>query len=108
MLDNYLKTALRYLLKNKVFSLVNIVGMATGLACVLIILSYVDLELSYDDFHERSESLFRVAVNWEDDGQRVNSAKNHAPLAPILRESLLILRVLHMIIGILNRRKKKV
>ena len=88
MLDNYLKTALRYLLKNKVFSLVNIVGMATGLACVLIILSYVDLELSYDDFHERSESLFRVAVNWEDDGQRVNSAKNHAPLAPILRESL--------------------
>lgn len=84
MLNNYLKTALRYLLKNKVFSLVNVVGMATGLSCVLIILSYVDLELSYDDFHTQRETIFRVAVNWEDDGQRVNSAKNHAPLAPIL------------------------
>ena len=84
MLNNYLKTALRYLLKNKVFSLVNVVGMATGLSCVLIILSYVDLELSYDDFHIQRETIFRVAVNWEDDGQRVNSAKNHAPLAPIL------------------------
>lgn len=88
MLNNYLKTALRYLVKNKVFSLINIIGMATGLACVLIILSYVNMELSYDNFHEHRESVYRVGVNWEDDGQRVNSAKNHAPLAPVLKGSL--------------------
>ncbi|MEM6524877.1 MAG: ABC transporter permease [Bacteroidota bacterium] len=88
MVKNYLKTAFRYLLKNRVFSFINIIGMATGLACVLIIASYVRLELSYDDFHSNSESLYRVTVNWEDDGQRVNSAMNHAPLAPILKESI--------------------
>ncbi|TRX57584.1 FtsX-like permease family protein [Fulvivirga sp. M361] len=88
MIKNYIKIALRYLLKNKVFSLINVIGMALGLACVLIILSYVHLELSYDNFHEHKESIFRVAVNWEDDGQRVNSAKNNAPLAPVLKESL--------------------
>ena len=88
MFKNYIKTAFRYLIKNKAFSFINIVGMATGLACVLIIVSYVKLELSYDDFHMNKESIYRVAVNWEDDGQRVNSAMNHAPLADVLKESL--------------------
>ncbi len=88
MFKNYLKTAFRSLTKNKTFSFINIIGMATGLACVLIIASYVRLELSYDDFHSNSGSLYRVTVNWEDDGQRVNSAMNHAPLAPILKESI--------------------
>ncbi|MEM9856960.1 MAG: ABC transporter permease [Bacteroidota bacterium] len=88
MFKNYLKTAFRSLTKNKAFSFINIIGMATGLACVLIIASYVRLELSYDDFHSNSGSLYRVTVNWEDDGQRVNSAMNHAPLAPILKESV--------------------
>ena len=88
MVRNYIKTAFRYLVKNKAFTSINIIGMATGLACVLIIVSYVRLELSYDQFHSNKESIYRVAVNWEDDGQRVNSAMNHAPLSNVLKQSL--------------------
>jgi len=88
MLRNYFKISLRNISKNKVFSFINIAGLSIGFACVLIILSYVKLELSYDKFHENSENIYRLAVDWEDDGQRVNMAMNHAPMAPIIREEV--------------------
>jgi len=88
MLKNYLTTAFRNLRKNSVFSLINIVGLAIGLACVMVIVSYVRLEMSYDQQYENSQNIYRVAVEWEDDGQRVNTAMNHAPLAPIIKEQL--------------------
>lgn len=60
MLKNYFKIALRNLLKNKVFSFINILGLAIGIAACLLILQYVQWELSYDDFHANKENLYRV------------------------------------------------
>ncbi len=88
MLINYLKIALRNIRKNKVFSFINISGLSIGLACVMVILSYVKLELSYDQFNENSENIYRVAVEWEDEGQRVDMAMNHSPIVAILKEQL--------------------
>ena len=60
MLLNNLKIAWRTLLKNRFFSLLNIIGLATGLACFLLITLYVIDELSYDRHHEKAERIFRI------------------------------------------------
>jgi putative ABC transport system permease protein len=60
MLRNYLKTAWRNLLKNKVFSLINILGLAIGLCCFLLISMYVMDELSYDKYNEKADRIYRI------------------------------------------------
>ncbi|MEM8969799.1 MAG: ABC transporter permease, partial [Bacteroidota bacterium] len=62
MLKNYLKIAYRNLLKNKVFSLINILGLAIGMGACLLILQYVTFELNYDSFHEKSDRTYRAAL----------------------------------------------
>jgi putative ABC transport system permease protein len=52
MLKSYIKIAVRNFNKNKVFSLLNIAGLAIGMAACLLILQYVSFKLSYDQFHE--------------------------------------------------------
>ncbi len=62
MLKSYIKVALRNLVKNKGFSIINIVGLATGIACSILIYLFVSHELSYDAFHEKSDRIYRLAV----------------------------------------------
>ena len=63
MLQNYFKTALRNLVKHKVFSAINIFGLAVGIAACLMILQYVRFEKSYDDFHANGDRIFRLQQN---------------------------------------------
>lgn len=60
MIQNYFTTALRHLTRNKTYSFINIFGLAIGLACFILISTYVLFELSYDQFHEKSERIFRL------------------------------------------------
>ncbi|HEV2480588.1 MAG TPA: ABC transporter permease [Puia sp.] len=60
MLRSYLITAWRNLRKNKVFSAINIIGLAIGMAACLLILQYVNFELSYDQFDKNLPDLYRV------------------------------------------------
>ena len=60
MFSNFLKTAWRNLLKNKVFSVINILGLAIGLSCFLLISMYVLDELSYDKYNDKSARIYRV------------------------------------------------
>jgi putative ABC transport system permease protein len=60
MFNNYLKIALRNIFKHKGYSLINIVGLAIGMACCLLILLYVNDELSYDRYHENADRIYRV------------------------------------------------
>lgn len=62
MLKNYLKIAFRNLLKNKVFSFINIAGLAIGMAVCMLILLYVSHELSYDQFHQHGKNIFGTLV----------------------------------------------
>ncbi|MES2734249.1 MAG: ABC transporter permease, partial [Bacteroidota bacterium] len=62
MLHNYLIIAWRNLLRHKVFSLINISGLAIGMAACLLILQYVSFELSYDRFHAKADRIFRVSL----------------------------------------------
>ena len=59
---NYFKLASRRIRRHKGFSFINIAGLAIGMACAIIILLWIQNELSYDRFHENRDSLFRVAA----------------------------------------------
>jgi putative ABC transport system permease protein len=63
MLKNYFKIAFRNLFKNKVYSFINIFGLAVGIACCLLIGLYVHNEWSYDEFHSKSDQLYRAWVH---------------------------------------------
>lgn len=63
MFKNYIKTAIRQLWRHKGYSLINILGLAVGIACCLIILLYVQEELSFDKFHEKGDRIYRVALD---------------------------------------------
>src|SRR4051812_45369979 len=60
MFKNYFKTTVRNLWKNKAFSLINIMGLALGLACSLVIMLWVNSEYNVDAFHENSLQLYSV------------------------------------------------
>ncbi len=60
MVRNYFKTAIRSLSKNKVFSFINISGLAIGLGAFLLIFQFVSFERSFDDFHENADRIYRV------------------------------------------------
>ena len=59
MLRNYLTIAWRILWHNKVFSIINIFGLAVGMAAALILFQYVRFEKSYDNFHEKGDRIYR-------------------------------------------------
>jgi putative ABC transport system permease protein len=61
MLYNYFKTAFRGLLKNSFLTVINISGLALGIACVFLIWQYVQWESGYDRFHEGAENIYRIA-----------------------------------------------
>lgn len=60
MFKNYLKIALRNLKRDKIYSFINIFGLATGIACCLLILLYINDELSFDGFHKNADRIYRV------------------------------------------------
>ena len=86
MLRNYLTVALRNLFRQKVYSFVNIAGLAIGIATCVLILSFVRFELSYDTYHEKADRIYRVVQERiAVDGQVMPTATSPPPLAPALR-----------------------
>ena len=79
MLNNYLKIALRNLLRQKAFSFINISGLAIGMACSILILLWVQDELSYDRFHEKGDNIYRVISSLAD--LDVHAAVTSSPMA---------------------------
>ena len=87
MLKNYFKIGWRNLLRSKGYSLINILGLAVGMAACLLIVQYVRFEKSYDDFHEQSDNIYRVTMNRYVNGNfKFNSAKTYPAIAPRLKE----------------------
>jgi len=63
MLKNYFKIALRNLTKQKLFSFINILGLTIGIACSILIMIFVNYELSYDKYHDKADRTYRIAVS---------------------------------------------
>ncbi|MBC9912880.1 ABC transporter permease [Chitinophaga varians] len=73
MLKNYIKIAWRNISRNKVFSAINIMGLAIGIAASLLILQYVSFELSYETSHEKADRIYRVRQERYEKGQLTTS-----------------------------------
>lgn len=71
MFKSYLTTAWRNMRKNKVFSFINIAGLSIGMAACLLILQFVNFELSYDQFNKNVDDLYRVANDRYQNGKLI-------------------------------------
>ena len=85
MIKNYFKIAWRNLSRNRSHSLINLLGLAIGIACCLLILLWVVDELSYDQWNEKSDRIYRVAPEVNFGGAHRHFALSPAPLAGALR-----------------------
>jgi len=74
MLKNYFKIAWRNIVRQKAYSILNIAGLSIGMACSILILLWVQNELSYDRFHARADQLFRLTCNAGDFKTAVSAA----------------------------------
>lgn len=85
MIKSYLKTAVRFLLKNKTFSFINIFGLATGTLCCLYILLYVQDQYSYDRHHKNAQDIYRVTTTLSLTGDKHNNSTASPPIAPTIK-----------------------
>lgn len=84
MLKNYIKIAFRNLWRSKVFSAINLFGLALGIATCLVIMLFVLDELSYDRFHEKADRIVRVVLKGSIQGEKMNEAHVMPPVAQAL------------------------
>jgi putative ABC transport system permease protein len=84
MFKNYLIIAFRNLLKQKTYSLINISGLAIGIACCILILLFVNDELNYDKFHKNYENIYRACLDSRIGNSELNAAVTPAPMAEAL------------------------
>jgi putative ABC transport system permease protein len=81
MIKNYLKLAFRSLAGNKVFSFINLFGLATGLTCCLLISMYIYQEFNYDTHHQQGERIFQLNTISSREGKVNRRATTPAPMA---------------------------
>lgn len=89
MVKNYIKIAFRNLVKNKTYSGINIFGLAVGICCCVLIGLYVQNEWSYDEFHSKSDRIYRVWYEETMSDQRVlTNTATPVKLGPTIRENI--------------------
>ena len=88
MLSNYLKVGVRYLLRNKGYSIINILGLAIGIACCLLVMLFVRSEWSYDRFHTRANRIHRAWLQENYEGQIFTNTLTPIPLGPTLQSNI--------------------
>jgi len=87
MLRNYLLSALRNLRKSQSLSVINISGLALGMASSILLFGYITFQLSFDNFHVNKKDIYRVALYSYQNNQLVfKSAENYAGLGPSLKK----------------------
>jgi putative ABC transport system permease protein len=87
MIKNYFKIALRNIRRYSTYSILNITGMAIGMACSILLLLWVQYQFSYDRFYKNADRLYRVLERHYADGKLQQTALTSYPLAPALKEA---------------------
>jgi putative ABC transport system permease protein len=85
MIRNYFKITFRNLVKHKTYSLINILGLAIGIASFLIISLYITDELKYDRYHKNAKNIYRLVNVYDFEGVGENSASSPFPVAFALK-----------------------
>jgi putative ABC transport system permease protein len=85
MFKNYVKTALRNMARNKLYSILNVAGLSIGLACFVVIALYIIHEKSYDRFHKNARNIYRII---EKSNLESGAVRNSATVPSLLATSL--------------------
>lgn len=106
MIKNVVKTALRHLYKRKAFSIINILGLSVGLTCCILILLWVNDEMSYDRFHDNFRNIYRVGEMQKQGKEDFPVGVTPAPLGPGLVEEfpeiISSVRLQHSVSGLIK------
>ena len=88
MFKNYIKIAFRNIKRHLGYSFINIFGLAVGMTVCLLMLMYVVNEISYDDFHEKGDRIYRLGCDWGTEGSKMKFAGVMPAFAPALNTEI--------------------
>ena len=88
MIRNYFKIAIRSLLKNKGYALINILGLTFGLTCFMLIGLYLFDELTFDQQHKKSDRIYRVILHRKNNNENLTIAAGSYMLAEQSKKSI--------------------
>jgi putative ABC transport system permease protein len=88
MIKNYLIITLRSLYKNKLFSFINILGLATGMAGAILVFLYIEYELNYDKFFTNYDNIYRLTRNYNIGGEQSTNPSTPFGLTPAVMEEI--------------------
>jgi putative ABC transport system permease protein len=87
MIQNFLKITFRNMVRNKLFTSINILGMSVSLACCMLLFSYASQELSYDTHH--TKPIYRITSDLsQKDGESFHTATSSVPIAPVIEHDI--------------------
>lgn len=88
ILYNYLLSAFRNIVKNKVFSVLNLLGLSVGIAACLLLFQYIYYENSFDEFHKNSENIYRVRYDGYRNGEMMFACAAAVPaVGPAMKKN---------------------
>lgn len=87
MLNHYLKIAFRYLMRYRQYTAINIVGLAVGITCCILIMLFVQSEFTYDKFHSKSDRIYRAWEHEKYEGEDFINTITPLPMAGALQSS---------------------
>ncbi|MDE2895622.1 MAG: ABC transporter permease, partial [Chloroflexota bacterium] len=85
MFRNYVTVALRHLSRRKGYSFINVMSLALGISCCLLIMLYIRDELSYDRYHGKADRIYRVISEERQGGAAVRSIRSAEVMTPTAR-----------------------
>jgi putative ABC transport system permease protein len=88
MFKNYITTAFRNLLRNKSYTIINVLGLSLGIACSLVLFLVIRHELSYDRFHAKADRIYRINSHITRGGQTHHMPATPAPMANTVRNDV--------------------
>ncbi len=86
MIGNYIKTALRNLRRHKGYAFINIIGLAIGMACCILISLFILHQLSYDKYHEHANQIYRLCSEVQLGEDITTLPISNAPVGPVLKD----------------------
>ena len=86
MIGNYIRLALRHMIRQRSYVFINVVGLAIGLACSIIISLFVIYELGYDDYNEKKDRIWRLYLKGKLGETELEGAWTCSPAAPALKQ----------------------
>ncbi len=89
MFKNYLKIAIRNIFKQKLYSFINIFGLSLGVGCCILIYTFIQHEMSYDEFHQNHKQIYRVITTTKaPDGETDSHALQPVPMGAALKHEI--------------------